>query len=75
MKTKTFSVRLEPALRDRLQKASDKTGVEEATIVRECLRAILDHVDEVGCLTFPISVNTAPAEPTQMVAEKQKQLK
>jgi predicted DNA-binding protein len=68
MKTKTYSFRLEDSVRSKLSEVSKQTGVEESTIVRECVRAVVEHVEEVGSITFPINV-IFPNTPVKMVSK------
>lgn len=43
-----LSVRIDPALKQRLAEAVEKTGVDEPTIVRQCLVAFCEHVEMHG---------------------------
>ncbi len=50
------SVRVDAALKARIEAVSTQTGIDEATLVRNCLEAICDHVDKTGRLTFSIEL-------------------
>ena len=59
-----LSVRIPPALKDRLAKAAQDTGVDEPSIVRQCLEAFCAHVEMHGRITFPLTVGgQSPAPP------------
>lgn len=51
-----ISVRVDAALKARIEEVSEQTGIDEATLVRNCLEAICDHVDRTGRLTSPIEL-------------------
>jgi len=51
-----ISVRITPQLKAELQKAVELTGIDESTLVRKCLEALLDHVETHGSITLPLSI-------------------
>lgn len=51
-----ISVRVDASLKSRLEAVVKETGIDEATIVRNCIEALCEHVERVGTLTFPIEV-------------------
>ena len=53
-----LSVRIEPALKRRLHEAVDKMGVDEPTIVRQCLIAFCEHVEMHGRVMFPVTIGS-----------------
>lgn len=56
-----ISVRVNPKLKARIEDIINRTGIDEATLVRNCIEALCDHVERTGQISFPLSVNTAPA--------------
>lgn len=54
-----ISVRVSPELKKRIETVTENTGVDEATIVRNCLEAVCDSVEACGTLIFPLEL--APA--------------
>lgn len=63
MKTKEprISVRVTAALKQRIEAVTQRTGVDETTLVRACLDALCDHVERHGKVTFPLALGNAPA--------------
>lgn len=62
------SVRVDAALKARIEAVSTQTGIDEATLVRNCLEAICDHVDKTGRLTFPIELGCD--KPARLVTKR-----
>jgi hypothetical protein len=62
-----ISVRVEPGLKKRLEKAAAHTGIDEATITRNCIEAFCSHVEKTGAITFPIAITTAGRKPGNLV--------
>lgn len=58
-----LSVRVPPALLDRLAAAAKATGVDQPSIVRQCLAAFCDHVEMHGRAVFPIHIGGLPLPP------------
>lgn len=56
-----LSVRIPPALKDRLSKAAQTTGIDEPAIVRQCLEAFCAHVEMHGRISLPLHVGGQPA--------------
>lgn len=56
MKTQTLSVRIEQNLIEDLDRLSDGTGIERATIVRSLLIAANKFYQEHGYLQMPLKV-------------------
>ncbi len=58
MRTKEprISVRVSHELKHRLETVVDRTGIDEALIVRNCIEAVCDEVERSGSLTFPLAV-------------------
>ena len=56
LKEPRISVRINSALKVRLEAVTKHTGIDEATIVRNCVEAICDHFEETGQITFPLAV-------------------
>ncbi len=50
------SVRVSKDLKKRLEQVSGKTGIDEATLVRNCLEALINHIETEGEITFPLAV-------------------
>jgi len=74
MKTKEprISVRVTAALKERIEKVTQRTGVDETTLVRACLEALCDHVERNGKVTFPLALDApgnspAPTPPPQKI--------
>ena len=63
-KEKRLSVRVDDKLKSRLEEAERVTGVDEATIVRQCLSAFCDHVERNGRVVFPLTIGGTPSGPT-----------
>lgn len=51
-----ISVRVDPALKARIDSVCQQTGVDEPTLVRNCVEALCDYVEETGSVTFPLKV-------------------
>lgn len=64
-KESRLSVRVDKTLKDRLAQSAKDTGVDEATIVRQCLIAFCDHVEMHGRVTFPLSIGAPVAKPAE----------
>lgn len=56
-KEKRLSVRIDARLKQRLEDAESRTGIDEATIIRQCLIAFCDHVETHGRVVFPLSLS------------------
>jgi len=56
-----ISVRVNPELKARIDEITARTGIDEATLVRNCIAALCAHVERTGQISFPLTVNTAPA--------------
>lgn len=52
-----ISVRVDSSLKQRIESAVQRTGVDEATMVRNCIEALCDHIERHGHITFPLSLN------------------
>ena len=52
-----ISVRVDPALKDRIDAVCQQTGVDEPTLVRNCVEALCDYVEETGSITFPLKIS------------------
>lgn len=59
-----LSVRIDPALKRRLAEAVKNTGVDEPTIVRQCLVAFCEHVEMHGRVMFPVTIGSPNQKPT-----------
>jgi hypothetical protein len=44
-------------LKLRIESAVARTGVDEATLVRNCIEALCDHVERHGQITFPLCLD------------------
>lgn len=66
MKTKDarIAVRVDPALKTRIAQIVERTGIDEATLIRNCIEALCGHVERTGQISFPLSVNSAPVSTT-----------
>jgi predicted DNA-binding protein len=51
-----ISVRIPMRIKERLQGASERTGIKEADIIRSCVEALCDYVEEHGQLTLPFKI-------------------
>ena len=56
MKSKQVNFRLDENLKNRVKAASERLGMDESTIIRECIRAFVEAVEDRGCLTFPLEI-------------------
>jgi antitoxin component of RelBE/YafQ-DinJ toxin-antitoxin module len=69
-----ISVRIDPELKERLERAIDQTGVDESSVVRQCLEAFCELVEQNGRVSFPIKLDAAhdssvgPAERKELKA-------
>ena len=61
-KVSRIQVRIDDALRKRLDAVIEETGVAESTIVARCIKAFCDYVEEHGEVTFPLIVKPRSAE-------------
>ena len=57
-----LSVRVDSELKQRVERVARATGVDEATLVRNCIEALCAHVERAGQLVFPIQVGPATEE-------------
>ena len=55
-------VRISADLKKRIVGVVEETGVDEATVVRNCLEALCNHFDETGSISFPMKMVIAKAE-------------
>jgi len=55
-----ISVRVDPETKARLQQAVADTGIDEPTLVKNCVLALLRYIDENGMISFPL--NVVPSE-------------
>ena len=55
-----IAVRVDPELKARIAQIVERTGIDEATLVRNCIEALCAHVERTGQISFPLTVNTAP---------------
>lgn len=58
-----ISVRVSPELKGRVEAVVNSTGIDEATIVRNCLEAVCDEVEHNGALTFPLAITQPVKSP------------
>ena len=59
-----LSVRIPPALKERLSAAALATGIDEPAVVRQCLEAFCAHVEMHGRISLPLHIgDTAPSPP------------
>jgi predicted DNA-binding protein len=50
-----ISVRVEPELKLRIAAIAFKIGLEEADLVRHCIKALCGHIEKTGHITFPMA--------------------
>ena len=55
-KESRISVKIDQILKDRVQRVEDSTGIGEPSLVRSCLVALCDYVEQNGELTIPFTV-------------------
>ena len=55
-KESRISVKIDQALKDRVQRVENATGIGEPSLVRACLVALCDYVDLNSELTIPFTV-------------------
>lgn len=53
---KRISVRVDEALKRRIEAASEHTGIPEPVLVKESLKALLDELEEKGRISFPVKI-------------------
>jgi predicted DNA-binding protein len=51
-----ISVRVAAELKSRIEAITAKTGLDEASLVRNCIEALCDHVEKTGQISFPLEV-------------------
>lgn len=51
-----ITVRLPNALRDELEKACQRTGLDEPTVVRACLEAFVETIRREGEIRLPLAI-------------------
>lgn len=54
-----IAVRVDPALKARIAAIVQRTGIDEAVLVRNCIEALCEHVERNGHISFPLLVNAA----------------
>lgn len=59
-----ISVRVDQDLKARIDAITARTGIDEATLVRNCIEALCAHVERTGQISFPLAVNAAPPTAT-----------
>lgn len=57
MKDIRISVRVSQEIKERLENAEKATGIDEATLVRQCVLALLDEIESKGQITFPLEIS------------------
>lgn len=57
-----ISVRADAALKERIKKVEERVGINETTLVRRSLEALLDYIEEHGSVQFPIQVVPQPTK-------------
>jgi hypothetical protein len=63
-----ISVRVPKEMKKRLLAASKRTGVDEPTLVRQAVLAVLKEIEKTGSLTLPIQLDpkyTEAHDPTR----------
>lgn len=50
-----ISVRVNPELKARINEITARTGIDEATLVRNCIEALCAHVERTGQISFPLT--------------------
>ena len=50
------SVRVSDELKVRLEKAAQQTGIDETTIVRNCIDAFCESAEQNGNVSFPLKI-------------------
>lgn len=51
-----LNVRLSPDLREPLERACEKTGLDAATVARACIQAFIEEVEATGEIRLPLSI-------------------
>lgn len=62
-----ISVRVDAQLKSRIEAVVAGTGIDEATLVRNCLEALCDYVEQTGSITFPLQVTPREKKPVASV--------
>lgn len=65
------SVRVTKDVKERLKMLESKTGVDEPTLVRACVEAVLDYFEANGHIIFPVAV--APREDLEKLLDTEHQ--
>jgi antitoxin component of RelBE/YafQ-DinJ toxin-antitoxin module len=72
MKQKTVGFRVDADLKSRFEEIAQQTGVDASTIGRELIRAVVEHAESYGELSFPIAIRSG-SRAYPMVAEGEAQ--
>lgn len=55
---KRISVRVDADLKLRIKRLEEQTGLTEAALVKECVKAFLEEFDRTGQVTLPIKITS-----------------
>lgn len=64
-KTERIHVRIPNELKARIARVVDRTGIDEAALVRNCVEAICDHFDETGTITLQVTIAAGKSPPAR----------
>lgn len=62
-----ISVRIDADTKERLTKAAEAVGVDETTLVKRCVEALLKEIEVEGQITFPIRISSSKAKAQAVV--------
>lgn len=60
VKEPRISVRVDVTMKARIDAITARTGIDEATLVRNCIEALCTHVERTGQISFPLTIALAP---------------
>lgn len=64
-KNQQLHFRLDESARERLREACKITGLDEATALRACILAFVNHVEKTGEIRLPLCITEKPSKHSQ----------
>jgi len=64
-KTEQLHFRLDGNARERLREACKLTGLDEASALRACITAFINHVEKTGEIRLPLCITEKPSKHSQ----------
>lgn len=57
-----ISVRVDAEFKERIKKAVEVTGIEESTLVKRGVEALVEYIEKTGSISFPVEVSPRTAK-------------